>query len=85
MCCYSTTSLIEKGKVTSLSFKEIISLRSHLLMCPPCSKYNKLSKQLDQFFEASTAEVSDVELLKEHSLSEEKKQAILNVIKDFES
>ena len=79
MVCNDATLLIEKSKMTNLSFKEIVRLRMHLAMCPPCSNYKKLSKQLDDLFEASSIKIYD-----EHSLSEEKKLAILEILKDFE-
>lgn len=79
MSCSKATLLIEKSKLTTLSFKEIVSLKMHLAMCPPCSDYNKLSKQLDDLFDASSIKSYD-----EHSLSPEKKQAILDALKKFE-
>ena len=79
MCCKSSTLLIEKSKITDLSFKEIVTLKMHLAMCTPCSNYNKLSKQLDDLFDASNIKIND-----EFSLSPEKKQAILDVLKGFD-
>lgn len=79
MCCKSSTLLIEKAKITPLTFKEIVKLKMHLAMCPPCSNYSKLSKQLDDLFDASNIKTHD-----EYSLSEEKKLAILEALKGFE-
>jgi len=79
MSCKNATLLIEKSKITTLSFQEIVSLKMHLSMCSPCSDYNKLSKQLDDLFDASSIKTYD-----EYSLSPDKKQAILKALKSFE-
>jgi hypothetical protein len=78
MSCKSATLLVEKSKLTALSFKELVHLKLHLVLCPPCSSYNKLSRQLDELFEGMT-----IENYNERSLSEEKKEAILAVIEKF--
>ncbi|MCT4581408.1 MAG: hypothetical protein N4A35_08335 [Flavobacteriales bacterium] len=80
MSCNKATLLIEKSKVISLSFKEILSLKMHLAMCSACSNYNKLSRQLDELFEKIGEED-----LKSMELSDAKKKEILSVIKDFEA
>ncbi len=80
MSCEKVTLLVEKSKGNSLSLKEIIHLKTHLAMCPPCSKYNKLSKQLDDLF-SGIIKLEDSSL----SLSELKKQEIIKVVQGFES
>ena len=80
MSCNKATLLIEKSKVISLSFKEILSLKMHLAMCSACSNYNRLSRQLDELFEKIGEED-----LKSMELSDAKKKEILSVIKDFEA
>lgn len=80
MSCSKVTLLIEKSKIDTLSFKEILNLKIHLAMCSACSNYNKLSKQLDLLFENL-----DLTNIKEIRLSKEKKEEILKVIQEFDS
>lgn len=80
MSCSKVTLLIEKSKIDTLSFKEILNLKMHLAMCLACSNYNKLSKQLDLLFENL-----DLTNIKEIRLSKEKKEEILKVIQEFDS
>lgn len=79
MSCNKATLLIEKSKLDTLSFKEILTLKMHLAMCSACSNYNKLSKQLDELFQQYGSDNLD-----ELQMSEEKKSEILKIIQDFE-
>jgi hypothetical protein len=80
MSCEKVTLLVEKSKENSLSFKELFHLKTHLAMCPPCSKYSKLSKQLDGLF-SGVVNIEDPSI----SLSELKKQEILMLVQGFDS
>lgn len=80
MSCEKVTILIERSKEDTLSVKEILKLKLHLAMCPPCSKYSKLSGQLDSLLKG-VVETEDDGV----KLSEQKKQEILSLVKGFES
>ena len=80
MCCIKSSSLVEKSKVTPLSFKEKISLKFHLIICAGCSKYERMSNQLDSLFEGVT-KIEDSSI----SLSDKKKQEILKQVKASEA
>ncbi len=79
MSCEKVTMLVEKSKVDSLSFKEIITLKLHLRKCVNCNHYNQLSDQLDQLFEGVVKEES-----KNITLSDKKKQDILDLVRKAE-
>lgn len=78
MCCITSSSLVEKSKVTKLSIKEKISLNFHLIICRGCSKYKKMSNQFDYLFDGLTKKENQ-----SVKLSEQKKQEILDSIKGF--
>ena len=78
MCCKSASELLEKSKVRKLTFKEVVSLKKHLLMCKPCRKYGKLSEQLDSFI-AKSASNEDSKL--ELALDSSQKQKLIEALK----
>ena len=78
MSCEKATEIIEKGKVVTLNFKEVLSLKIHLMMCSPCANYNRLSNQIDEILKESlTSNTNEIKL------SEAKKQSILNAVNNL--
>jgi len=79
MSCKKSTELVEKSKITSLSFKEKIFLRLHLTMCSPCSNYNVLSHQLDKLIKNGLEQEDSSE-----TISETRKQEIIKLVNNIE-
>ena len=78
MSCKKSTELIEKSKINTLNFKEKVFLRLHLAMCSPCSKYNKLSDQLDSLIQKGFEKEDSTE-----TISDKRKQEILKLVNDI--
>ncbi len=75
MSCKKATLLVEKSKLTPLSLKEFLTMKMHLAICSGCTKYNKLSQQLDELFEQLSEQN-----VKTMYLSNQKKEEILKLI-----
>lgn len=46
--CQEITELIEKGNITTLSRKDRVAMRLHLMICKLCREFQKDSKILDK-------------------------------------
>lgn len=46
--CQEITELIEKGNITTLSRKDKVAMRLHLMICKLCREFQKDSKILDK-------------------------------------
>jgi len=82
MSCKKQTEIIEKSKVTKLSFKEVVALKFHLSLCPSCSDYKKLSDQLDDVMTHSFSDADHVDIA-DMKMSDESKEALIKLLKDI--
>lgn len=46
--CQEITELIEKGNITTLSRKDRVTVRVHLMLCKLCREFQKDSRILDK-------------------------------------
>ena len=51
LSCFKATELIERRLHFTLSFKEKLQLKLHLMMCDACSKYEKQSLIIEKGIE----------------------------------
>jgi len=74
LSCSKATELIEKKQFFHLSFREIIQLRLHKMMCNACTKYEKHSLLIDKC-------INNVQIQKSNStdLEKLKKQIFKNL------
>ncbi len=79
MSCKKSTELIEKSKIASLSLKEKLYLRLHLAMCSPCTKYSKLSDQIDTLIKAGFNKENETDVI-----SEKRKKEIISILNQIE-
>jgi len=75
MKCITATELVEKEKVSTLTFNEKLKLSWHLGMCVPCRKYKAYSNQVDELLEEAREDKKAL------TLSQTKKEAIINALK----
>jgi hypothetical protein len=60
MSCLKITELVEKSRLSKLTIKEAVSLKTHFLMCPNCKNYKKLSDQMEKFINESISKETDL-------------------------
>lgn len=80
LSCKKATELIEKGKIEKLNFTEKNQLKIHLSMCRTCNAYQSQSETLDK---AVSRWVKNNKKVRNISLSNSEKEAILKKIKNF--
>ena len=52
--CRDTTLLLEKEELTGLSWVEHLRLRLHLLLCAPCTAYQRKRRALSRWMREQT-------------------------------
>lgn len=71
--CEEITLDIERGRYNSLSVKELIEIKMHLLICKPCADYKKDSDLIEQLLQEKYKQGAT-----KYSFSREEKEALKN-------
>ncbi len=76
LTCNKATEMVEKEKVTKITWVEKIKLKLHLSVCKVCQSYKTNSDLMDSFFEKENINQNNVKLTENKEL----KDAIISKI-----
>ncbi len=76
LTCNKATEMVEKEKVTSITWSEKLKLKIHLSVCKVCQAYKTNSDIMDNFFEKENTTPNNVEITENKEL----KDAIISKI-----
>lgn len=70
LTCNKATELVEKEKVTSITWSEKLKLKIHLSVCKVCQAYKSNSDLMDNFFEKENTTPNNVEVTENKELKD---------------